>query len=102
MLSRYIFFDIPIKFLIKMRALGRAHSGDKALVELGKIISLSIYENVLIYSTVIYAFLLHEAVAIKQLLRGRTYPHNSLGVLGEKVKLTRSLEDEYPAIYVIG
>ena len=92
----------PSVFLIKMCALRGAHGGDKALVELAQVISFAIYENVLVYSAVIDASLLNKTVAVKQLLRGRTYPHKCLGILGEKIKLARSLEDEYPAIYVIG
>ena len=85
-----------------MKSLGVTNGGDKILIQFSKIISLAIYKNVFVYSAVVNTFSFHKTVSVEQLLRRRAHPHKGLGILREQVKLTRSLEDEYSAVDVVG
>ena len=89
-------------FLFQIFSSGFAQLGDELLIELCELIPISVYKDILIHFFVIHALFLNKTVTVKHLLRCRGYPHKRIGILGEKIKLARSLKDEYAAVDIVG
>ena len=73
---------------------------DKHIVKVGETVVLAPYKHIAVASAVVVASSLDKPVTVEHILRDIRYPHIGIGIVGQQLELTCTLENEYPTAAV--